>query len=234
MRCDQVRNLFDAYLDGELSSSLATEIQSHCLRCADCGRALALAQVSASILASDLNEPALRGDFTDRLMACIRPAVRRNLIWRAPAWRRLACRRLVWWGGPMAAAAALVFSVVLWGPWSQPEPFMAVKGEVVIGEPKPAASPDSREPVSEILDEAETADPAAARPALDSLMAQFDQALNVRLQGGQTLRQTLNAGVLNLARHLGLGPDDGAGAGDPCATPSDPSADNPDDPLEEL
>jgi len=230
MRCDQVRNLFDAYLDGEMSSSLATEIHSHCVRCAECGRALALAQVSASILASDLNEPAMSDDFTDRLMACIQPTVRRNLVWRIPTWRRLA-----WVGGPVASAAAVVFAVILWSPWSLPEPIMQVKGVVVIGDPKPVLPPDAREPAVQV---AEGADQEAARQALENLMAQFDQALNVRLNGGLTLRQTLDTSMLNLARHLGLGAGDVAGnvagADDPCASSPDRSAENPDEPLEDL
>jgi anti-sigma factor RsiW len=101
MRCEQARQLFDAYLDGELSTGLATELGAHRLKCASCRRELALLEVSGHIIRSDSAASGLPLDFTDRLMQCV----------QTPRQRRLAMlRKSLLVGGPVAAAAVIVLA----------------------------------------------------------------------------------------------------------------------------
>ncbi len=101
MRCEEARQLFDAYLDGELSATLATELGAHRLRCSRCRRALAVLEVSGHIISSDREPVALGGDFGDRLLACMKPS---SLRWA----HRL--RRALYIAGPVAAAAVIVLA----------------------------------------------------------------------------------------------------------------------------
>jgi hypothetical protein len=101
MRCEQARQLFDAYLDGELSTVMATELGAHRLKCASCRRELALLEVSGHIIRSDNAEKNLPRDFTERLMECV----------QTPRQRRMAMvRKSLLVGGPLAAAAVIVLA----------------------------------------------------------------------------------------------------------------------------
>lgn len=102
MRCEQARQLFDTYLDGELSGSLATELGAHRVHCAECRRALALLEVSGQIIAADRAPDALGEDFSDRLLACVKP--------RAFPWTQRLRRRL-YIAVPLAAAAVIVLAL---------------------------------------------------------------------------------------------------------------------------
>lgn len=102
MRCQQARQLFDAYLDGELSPSQVTELSAHRVKCASCRRELALMEVAGRVLSLS-NEPArLSGDFTDRLLACVDDQSQRPL---------LRFRKYLYVAGPLAAAAVVAFAV---------------------------------------------------------------------------------------------------------------------------
>lgn len=103
MRCEEARQLFDAYLDGELSGSLATELGAHRVHCAECRRALALLEVSGQIITVDRDPVALGEDFSDRLLACMEPQ-------RIPWTQRL--RRGLYIAVPLAAAAVIVLALV--------------------------------------------------------------------------------------------------------------------------
>ena len=102
MRCNEAQQLFDAYLDGELSPSLAAELGAHQLRCARCRQALALMEVSGHILASEPDGASLGHDFANRLLACLKHPRTRPL-------RRL--QRWVYLGVPLAAAAVIALAV---------------------------------------------------------------------------------------------------------------------------
>lgn len=101
MHCGQARQLFDAYVDGELSSSMATELDAHRLKCAECRRALALLEVSEHVLTSTKDPVRVRRDFTDRLVACIEDQ-------QSPWSVRL--RRGLYVGVPLAAAAVIALA----------------------------------------------------------------------------------------------------------------------------
>ena len=101
MRCEEARQLFDAYLDGELSPSLATELGAHRVRCAACRRSLALLEVSGHIISSDREPVAVPDDFSERLLACVDV---REHGWVARV------RRSLYFVGPLAAAAVIAMA----------------------------------------------------------------------------------------------------------------------------
>jgi anti-sigma factor RsiW len=101
VRCDQARQLFDAYLDGELSSALETELGAHRLKCASCRRELALLEVAGHVLRSDVSDPAASGDFTDRLLRCVEQPSRLYFP---------KLRRGLYIAGSMAAAAVILLA----------------------------------------------------------------------------------------------------------------------------
>lgn len=112
MNCEQAKNLFDAYLDDELSPSLATELGAHRLNCANCRHQLALLEVAGHVIGADFNSDVeLPAEFTERLLACIdRPRTTSRHPWN---------RRPVWVGGSLLAAAAclaIMFGTGLFGP----------------------------------------------------------------------------------------------------------------------
>jgi hypothetical protein len=103
MNCQQARNLFDAYLNGELSNGLATELAAHRLQCPACRHELALLEVAGHVMRADPDDPTPPADFMRRLMACLeapRPV---------PLYRRA---KLIWAAGSVMAAAACVAFVV--------------------------------------------------------------------------------------------------------------------------
>jgi anti-sigma factor RsiW len=104
MDCDQAHNLFDAYLDGELSPALATELGAHRLGCPSCRQELALMEVAGHVVGAGADDPVLEDDFTDRLLACIEPTV------TAPRKRR---HRIIRIGVALAAAACVTLLVTI-------------------------------------------------------------------------------------------------------------------------
>jgi len=99
MTCNQAKSLFDVYLDGDLSGSLATELAAHRVRCGACRRELALMEVAGHVIRVDSDGPALSEDFSDRLLACLDQS--------SPSISRARRRLMLWSGGALAAAAAL-------------------------------------------------------------------------------------------------------------------------------
>ncbi len=104
MDCHQAHNLFDAYLDGELSPALATELGAHRLGCPSCRQELALMEVAGHVVGAGADDPVLEDDFTDRLLACIEPTV------TAPRKRRYRIIRI---GVALAAAACVTLLVTI-------------------------------------------------------------------------------------------------------------------------
>lgn len=99
--CRQAQQLFDAYLDGELSPSLETELGAHRVQCGDCRRALALLEVSGHIIRADHEDVTADSAFTDRLLACM-DEPDHSLTHRA--WRVASI------GGGLAAAALVALA----------------------------------------------------------------------------------------------------------------------------
>lgn len=68
MNCSEAEQLFDAFLDRELTGSLRLEFDAHRLRCRDCQQKLAMLEACEHILSRDGRTPNLSDDFTERLM----------------------------------------------------------------------------------------------------------------------------------------------------------------------
>ena len=111
MNCKEARHLFDTYLDGELSGSMADEFNAHRLRCATCRRELALLEVTGHVISADTDTPLLDEEFTDRLLQA---AIAERRPW-------LRGRRLIYSISSLAAAAclALVLTYTLASPAAQ-------------------------------------------------------------------------------------------------------------------
>lgn len=179
MRCEEARKLFDAYLDGELSSSLTTELDAHRLQCAACRRELAILEVTGHVLGSDRDPVVLQDDFTDRLLACVDRG----------GWRWGLIRRYVYIGAPLAAAAMIALAFL--------GAFDRGGGGRVAGErvervvvrapaaPEPAASPSAE-------------DIAAAERAVDEWIEQMRAGVEAKRQGGESLQTALDLTVLQI------------------------------------
>jgi hypothetical protein len=102
MNCEQAQRIFDAYLDGELPPTLATELGAHRLRCAKCRRALALLEVSGHILTSDDDPVTLSDGFEDRLLACVEDGTS----------LRHRFRKVLYVAMPLAAAAVVALAFI--------------------------------------------------------------------------------------------------------------------------
>jgi len=102
MNCEQAQQLFDAYLDGELSPALTTELGAHRLQCPDCRRALALLEVTGHVLSTDREPDELPVGFTDRLLACVDEPRK--------GWSHRLPQRLIYVGVPVAAAAMVALA----------------------------------------------------------------------------------------------------------------------------
>ena len=181
MQCEQARQLFDAYLDGELSPALATELGAHRLRCAECRRALALLEVSGHILSSDHDPVSLSAGFEDRLLSCMDR--------RAVPWLRRA-RRGLYVAVPLAAAAvvALAFLGV----------FDPNRGEVAGLEEERVAPREVEDPAAVFEDPLDALledpdDPATLE--LDQWGRHVQENLKAKRQSGASLQRALDLKV---------------------------------------
>lgn len=182
MQCEQARQLFDAYLDGELSSSLATELGAHRLRCPECRQALALLEVSGHILRSDRDSFVAPAHFTDRLLACVDGP----RMWRRKLWNTLYI------GGPLAAAAviALAFLGVFDG-----------RGKSQVAGVQQIVAPPMVQMVSEVSESPSTDAPGlrptndAAERALDEFVAQTQRRMQ---ENGESLHRVLDLTILQM------------------------------------
>lgn len=109
--CQHARQLFDRYLDGELSSSLQAELHAHQLSCSACQSELAMLEACGDVVALDRCEPRLSASFTDRVLS----ARQAQLSRRPRRWGR----RVLVVGSPMAAAASILLAVMLIMPSTQ-------------------------------------------------------------------------------------------------------------------
>ncbi len=179
MRCEEARQLFDAYLDGELSPSLTAELDAHRLQCPECRRALALLEVTGHVLSSDREPAALEAGFTDRLMACVETQV----------GRAHPVRRYLYIGGPLAAAAVIALAFLGAFDRGRQTKVAGVKVEPVqvIAPAEDRAPSPSRE---------ETA--AAAERAVDEWIEQMRSNLDAKRQSGASLQKALDLTVLQI------------------------------------
>lgn len=187
MRCEQARQLFDAYLDGELSPALATEFGAHRLRCPECRRALALLEVTGHIITADHDPVCVADGFTDRLMACMDL---RRTHWSG----RL--RRSLYIAAPLAAAAVVLLAFL--------GMFDSRGGGVVAGKAESRAPlPHSDAPeIMNFRDFEEDdagqsgATSGAEPPASGEGSDPYTRALQEWLDSGKSLKEGLNMTIL--------------------------------------
>lgn len=102
MKCDGVRGLLSAYLDGELTSGELLRVEQHLRRCHACASEVESLRKTIAMVAG-LDEVPLPADFHarlhQRLVALGPPTARRPVV---PAWQR----SLRTWAIPAVAAAA--------------------------------------------------------------------------------------------------------------------------------
>ncbi len=215
MNCEQARQLFDAYLDGELSPSLATELGAHRLRCPDCRRDLALLEVTGHVVAHDRTPARLSEAFSDRLLSCTRTHER--------AARKTWLTRL-YLAGPLAAAAVVVLALL--GAFDRRNPRVA--GESVRLSPSDVrnqtanSEADSRNnPLSQLLDE-NRGDPVAR--SLDQWAWEAQKTLEAKQEDGASFQRLLD---LKMTQFLNLltqptSPNKPVGADSSPAEPTSP------------
>lgn len=151
MQCEQARALFDAYLDGELSGALATEIGAHRVRCPECRRSLALLEVTGHIISSDPDSVEISEDFSDRLLACVEKSSARWLH---------RVQRVLFVVGPVSAAA--VVGLAFLGVFSQRDTRVAGMKETALVAP-PVVAEDELDELDTILTRPEVEANAATR-----------------------------------------------------------------------
>ncbi len=116
MTCRHAQELRDAYLDGELSSSIAAEVHAHLLQCPECQRQYEMVRAAGNVIAKDEPPAGLPDDFAARVLAGLpnmkeQPAATGILPRREQrrrTWRKIGSAAFP------AVAAILFFSVIIW------------------------------------------------------------------------------------------------------------------------
>lgn len=191
MNCEQARQLFDAYLDGELSPQLATELGAHRVRCADCRRDLALMEVTGHIIGLDRDPVQVDHAFTDRLLACMESG-------RSRWTHRL--RHWLYVGGPLAAAAIIMLAFIgVFDPGKGKT--LGVKEEAPpVGKVLPTIE-------EEALDDAPQAEDNEEIRSLDAWLRETQERIEANQQSGESLQQQLDLtisqwlDILDKAKH---------------------------------
>jgi anti-sigma factor RsiW len=185
MQCQQARQLFDAYHDGELPPALATEFGAHLVHCSECRRAFALLEVSGHIIASSEDPVQLRGDFTDRLLACMDKGRTRWI---------LRLRRTAYVAGPLAAAAVIALAFL--GVFSRHETRVAGVKDVadapMVVERQPSESADDQP------DAAARAAQSANERALEEWLERTRQNVDAKKASGESLQRAFDMTILQL------------------------------------
>lgn len=174
MDCKHAEQLFDAYLDGELSPSLSTELGAHRLQCANCRRSLALLEVAGHIVSADREPVSLAPDFTNRLLACVDEQ-------ENGAWAKWRHRLYV--GAPLAAAAVIILAFAGF--------FDGTREQKVAGE-KEINSATAPEAPTKIAEEVESVDPTD-EAALSEWFRRTEQNVKSKKQSGESLQRALDS-----------------------------------------
>lgn len=182
MRCEEARQLFDAYLDGELSPSLATELGVHRVRCAACRRSLALLEVSGHIISSDRDPVAVPEDFSERLLACVDV---REHGWVAKV------RHSLYFVGPLAAAAVIAMAFLGFFDRGRDSRVAGVKVEPTHAE---AGAPRPNAPSAY--------DREAAERAIDQWIAQMQANRADKAQTGESTPKPPDLTILQILEML--------------------------------
>lgn len=180
MRCEQARQLFDGYLDGELSASLTTELGAHRLRCAECRQALALLEVSGHIVRTDQEPVQLEQNFTERLLGCME---QRSLPWL------MRWRREMYIAGTLAAAAVIALAFL--GLFDNRESKVAGVKEVRI-ERTSESAPSDQPAADAIVPTGEAGANDASREMLEAWIDRARDNIAIKRESGASLRELLD------------------------------------------
>jgi anti-sigma factor RsiW len=182
MRCEETQQLFNAYLDGELSPSLTTELDAHRLQCAECRRSLAILEVTGHVLSSGHDPVTLKEGFTDRLLACVDTPARRR-------WNQI--RRYAYVGGPLAAAAVIALAFLGLFDRGRQSKVAGLKVEPLVQTAPQAPAPTEQgSPTAEEI--------AAADKAIDAWIEQMRVNLDIKRQSGASLQKALDLTILQV------------------------------------
>ena len=107
--CHQAVQLFDRYLDEDLSPSLQAELYAHVLHCSPCQSRLAVLEACGDVIRMDRPEPQISAGFTERVMA----SCREELAVRTAGRSRRPVRRVGLYAMSSLAAAASI-ALVFW------------------------------------------------------------------------------------------------------------------------
>jgi len=110
--CQDARNLFDRYIEGDLPSSLQTELQAHRLNCPSCQNELVMLETLGDVISLDHHAPKLDDSFTDRVLSARREQLKAA---KPRRWNRL----MLYTAPPLAAAACITFFLFMTTPWSK-------------------------------------------------------------------------------------------------------------------
>ena len=130
MNCWDAEQLFDAYLDGQLSGTLRLELDAHRLRCPRCRQALAMMDACAHVISTDESRTRVSEDFTDRVMATIATRQAAPVRTFGSGWFTAGRRRL--FVAAVAQAAAVALFVMLWPSGRNATVVPAGRGPVIV------------------------------------------------------------------------------------------------------
>ena len=227
MNCEQARQLFDAYLDGELPPALATELGAHRVNCPECRQALALLEVTGHIIASDREPVILRDDFSERLLECMDT---RDARWP------YRLRRILYISGPLAAAAVIALAFL--GVFDRHDTRVASeKTEAAVA---PSMIEGGARGATEEMDEAELEAIADADRALEEWVERTQENLNAKLESGEKLREYFDLtifqwlDIVNSAQDASGGEDHFPGADIQLEPDADKAVSTDEDTIEDL
>src|ERR1043166_3365453 len=113
--CRNIRELHDAFIDGELSPSMTAEVHAHLLQCPECQQQIQMIRAVGDVIAQDdTSAPRLSADFTSRVIGAIPQT---SVFGPSITTSALKPRRLTWRGWAsmgLSAAAVLFLSVTFW------------------------------------------------------------------------------------------------------------------------
>lgn len=212
MLCEQAEQLFDAYLDGELSDALATELGAHRLKCPNCRRALALLEVTGHIIGSDKEPAGLSELFSDRLLACVDDQ---------KSQRTVKLRRALYIAGPVAAAALIVLAFAGFFDGRGVAKVAGVKEIKTQSDAGDSLAPGKRDAASYTKEGADL--------ALSRWIEQTRRNVDAKRRSGETLRHALDATLRETLDFLEEGEGFDAHAPGSDLPPSDAPAESFDD-----
>jgi len=185
LTCRNVRQLHDAWLDGELSANMNAEVHAHLLQCPECQQQVEMIRASGDVITQDRSEPAVDAEFTSRVLAALpeqRP-VAATLPFDSIETRRSRRRRRIrlLLGGSLPAAASIAFFCgVIW-----PSDRAAAPRKVVAPAVVELAVPDMVDPTVHAVKDA-----AESWAQINRLLAdEASDRLSLRLRNARNAEQ---------------------------------------------